>query len=184
MREILYFATHGLNIGFVRIFYFPKRLHFNKITFPPQSPYSSQTGHGVAGMVLRNVAPRQGTETFKKLLCFFVSIVIIEKCSSPIGDGNKISRVHESYNELRNVAPRQGTETIIADNTGKGVSGLLRNVAPRQGTETIAYHAFQRLSKLLRNVAPRQGTETIRKYRYQSQQPIEKCSSPIGDGNM
>lgn len=63
MREILYFAAHGLNTGFVRIFYFPKRLHFNKITFPPQSPYSSQTGHGVAGMV-------------------------IEKCSSPIGDGN------------------------------------------------------------------------------------------------
>lgn len=63
MCEIPYFAAQGLNAGFVRIFYFPKQLHFNEITFPPQSPYSSQTGHGVAGMV-------------------------IEKRSSPIGDEN------------------------------------------------------------------------------------------------
>ena len=77
MREILYFATHGLNIGFVRIFYFPKRLHFNKITFPPQSPYSSQTGHGVAEMVLRNVAPRYGTETVNNLIASSTDTILL-----------------------------------------------------------------------------------------------------------
>ena len=87
MREISYFAAHGLNAGFVRTFYFPKQLYFNEITFPPQSPYSSQTGHGVAGMVLRNVAPRSGTETLFKT--FLKKFYLIEKCSSPIGDGNE-----------------------------------------------------------------------------------------------
>ena len=106
MREISYFAAHGLNAGFVRTFYFPKQLYFNEITFPPQSPYSSQTGHGVAGMVLRNVAPDRGrklnviryntpesslrnvapdrTET-ENLTSEKIFTLKIEKCSSPIG---------------------------------------------------------------------------------------------------
>ena len=64
-------------------------------------------------MVLRNVVPRQGTETcFKKNICYFFierlrnvvprqgtetmlqefdsgNMEAIEKCSSPTGDGNK-----------------------------------------------------------------------------------------------
>ena len=158
MREILYFAAHGLNTGFVRIFYFPKRLHFNKITFPPQSPYSSQTGHGVAGMVLRNVAPRQGTETLITLYKAYTP-VNIEKCSSPIGDGNSDHRNHSIFeSRLRNVAPRQGTETLLTTN---------------------------KLTYILRNVAPRQGTETQQTFfLHNSRNNIEKCSSPIGDGNF
>ena len=160
MREISYFAAHGLNAGFVRTFYFPKQLYFNEITFPPQSPYSSQTGHGVAGMVLRNVAPRQGTETFKHFFIYPAKNHSIEKCSSPIGDGNSTHCcVCYIKRQLRNVAPRQGTETIYelciincfidiekcSSPIGDGnlcpsiaiiTQVLLRNVAPRQGTET------------------------------------------------
>ena len=89
MREILYFAAHGLNTGFVRIFYFPKRLHFNKITFPPQSPYSSQTGHGVAGMVIEKCSSPIGDGKTDDE--GYDILEEIEKCSSPIGDGNPVT---------------------------------------------------------------------------------------------
>ena len=36
---------------------------------------------------LRNVVPRQGTETFRKVFTI-VMYFVIEKCSSPTGDGN------------------------------------------------------------------------------------------------
>ena len=40
--------------------------------------------------------------------------IIIEKCSSPTGDGNPV-RGYEGYviTQLRNVVPRQGTEIIL-----------------------------------------------------------------------
>ena len=60
---------------------------------------------------MRNVVPRQGTETFK------------------LNDNN-----NEVEETLRNVVPRQGTETI--DNRIYIYTDLLRNVVPRQGTET------------------------------------------------
>ena len=61
---------------------------------------------------LRNVVPRQGTETFlvcDNLRAFF----FIEKCSSPTGDGNGICGMPDMILAilLRNVVPRQGTET-------------------------------------------------------------------------
>ena len=59
---------------------------------------------------LRNVVPRQGTETFENS---FLKVSII----------------------LRNVVPRQGTETYHNKNTAIR-NRLLRNVVPRQGTET------------------------------------------------
>ena len=44
--------------------------------------------------------------------CFFA--IIIEKCSSPTGDGNSMSmwRSTVAFDTLRNVVPRQGTETV------------------------------------------------------------------------
>ena len=61
-------------------------------------------------MVLRNVVPRQGTETLisvQKSACY-----LIEKCSSPTGDGNnKLASFFILSDLLRNVVPRQGTET-------------------------------------------------------------------------
>ena len=98
MREILYFAAHGLNTGFVRIFYFPKRLHFNKITFPPQSPYSSQTGHGVAGMVIEKCSSPIGDGNFH--LYRQSGIFQIEKCSSPIGDGKTDDEGYDILEEI------------------------------------------------------------------------------------
>ena len=86
-------------------------------------------------IVLRNVVPRQGTETVLMII-FSDFNMIIEKCSSPTGDGNDRHNVkHVKTRELRNVVPRQGTETT----------------------------SFLRMKK-----APIK---------------IEKCSSPTGDGN-
>ena len=139
-----------------------------------------------ADFLLRNVAPRQGTETF----------------------------FYQAYNsqlfhvKLRNVAPRQGTETPKGNLFLKLFKGQLRNVAPRQGTETsrriygdthgiiiekcsspigdgncLSGDTIDTERPELRNVAPRQGTETFL-YNYDIFiDIIEKCSSPIGDGN-
>ena len=68
-------------------------------------------------MVLRNVVPRQGTETkWKEYITDFNKI---EKCSSPTGDGNNqhVLLSLSVLTGLRNVVPRQGTETT------SGVSG-------------------------------------------------------------
>ena len=86
-------------------------------------------------MVLRNVVPRQGTETQtqrivplpyhiekcssptgdgnRSLISSLVNVLSIEKCSSPTGDGNIKRLVFILYRTgLRNVVPRQGTETM------------------------------------------------------------------------
>ena len=85
-------------------------------------------------MVLRNVVPRQGTETIKHL--FGYQCAMIEKCSSPTGDGNVIKNFLYCYgNTLRNVVPRQGTETVYTALVVYPIKRL-RNVVPRQGTET------------------------------------------------
>ena len=155
--------------------------------------------------ILRNVVPRQGTETFH--FCFSKIIFIIEKCSSPTGDGNSVN-VHcfrDLFCTLRNVVPRQGTETSCCDVVSRQL--LLRNVVPRQGTETISeisVGSFLHIEKCssptgdgnsrnassvkmsfsLRNVVPRQGTETVVQNVEIPFQMIEKCSSPTGDGNV
>ena len=84
---------------------------------------------------------------------------IIEKCSSPTGDGNYFHII-----------------TIM-------FSVLLRNVVPRQGTETYHNKNTAIRNRLLRNVVPRQGTETYIQFPTASETIIEKCSSPTGDGN-
>ena len=80
---------------------------------------SSPTGDGnsmsmwrstVAFDTLRNVVPRQGTETFRKVFTI-VMYFVIEKCSSPTGDGNPKLSLMNVLIALRNVVPRQGTET-------------------------------------------------------------------------
>ena len=61
-------------------------------------------------MVLRNVVPRQGTETAVQPGDEVQAM--IEKCSSPTGDGNnKLASFFILSDLLRNVVPRQGTET-------------------------------------------------------------------------
>ena len=142
-------------------------------SFPPIEKCSSPTGDGnltwnfmkVFPSILRNVVPRQGTETRFQFL-----------------------PVHVLVSVLRNVVPRQGTETpsfFCQD----GHCFLLRNVVPRQGTETsngmflsctlliekcssptgdgntpIGERTKKHLLFRLRNVVPRQGTETGASY--------------------
>ena len=136
-------------------------------------------------LALRNVVPRQGTETrghrvlyyrvtIEKcssptgdgnfFFAYFVKSLIgtIEKCSSPTGDGNSVCfiKLKVICTILRNVVPRQGTETIPPFILS-GVYFLLRNVVPRQGTETTIWLCMEPASIQLRNVVPRQGTETL-----------------------
>ena len=66
----------------------------------------------VVNTILRNVVPRQGTEiiTIEIIGCW---IWVIEKCSSPTGDGNEVNRLKKvDWSILRNVVPRQGTEIL------------------------------------------------------------------------
>ena len=64
--------------------------------------------------VLRNVVPRQGTETLILFYFLISSSILIEKCSSPTGDGNQASELwYPLFHTLRNVVPRQGTETVL-----------------------------------------------------------------------
>ena len=83
---------------------------------------SSPTGDGnnndgklfVDILELRNVVPRQGTETRRPFINRKTS-KIIEKCSSPTGDGNGVFiffKLRKRPLQLRNVVPRQGTETL------------------------------------------------------------------------
>ena len=91
--------------------------------------------HWCRSFQLRNIAPRQGTETrISDILHIFV--FSIEKHSSPTGDGNNgLNQIQDCGYELRNIAPRQGTETMPCKLWLFLVK--LRNIAPRQGTETI-----------------------------------------------
>ena len=47
---------------------------------------------------LRNVVPRQGTETMFSVLESYISL--IEKCSSPTGDGNSLARLIDLQSAL------------------------------------------------------------------------------------
>ena len=49
-------------------------------------------------MVLRNVVPRQGTETMFSVFESYISL--IEKCSSPTGDGNSLARLIDLQSAL------------------------------------------------------------------------------------
>ena len=82
---------------------------------------------------MRNVVPRQGTE--KEAIPLPRLSSLIEKCSSPTGDGNpEWKETPVTPEVLRNVVPRQGTE-ILNTQMLKSILVKLRNVVPRQGTE-------------------------------------------------
>ena len=84
---------------------------------------------------------------------------LIEKCSSPTGDGNADWMI---------VWRRQRCIEKCSSPTGDG------NVL--SGTSNID-------TLTLRNVVPRQGTEIYCFYSLITTLFIEKCSSPTGDGN-
>ena len=90
-------------------------------------------------MVLRNVVPRQGTET-------------------------SISVMFKSNFSLRNVVPRQGTETFSCQGYRKLSCPIEKCSSPTGDGNDEWSLAMEDLAKLLRNVVPRQGTETPRSY--------------------
>ena len=85
-------------------------------------------------LVLRNVVPRQGTET-ASLHAFL--------------------RPEEI---LRNVVPQQGTETINPSSKNKAIIQL-RNVVPRQGTETQVRFWLTLYGRFIEKCSSPTGTE-------------------------
>ena len=61
-------------------------------------------------MVLRNVVPRQGTETMFSVLESYISL--IEKCSSPTGDGNSLARLIDLQSASDNSEGRRETHFV------------------------------------------------------------------------
>ena len=98
----------------------------------------NNTAINITTSSLRNVVPRQGTETIFALF-ILDSPCLIEKCSSPTGDGNCVASLARIPSMLlRNVVPRQGTKTCSSCNASRLLAfSSLRNVVPRQGTETL-----------------------------------------------
>ena len=115
------FPTHRINTGKTCRNSFQRKLYFQKKQFATQNGKYPQKTSGVQEMVLRNIAPREGTET-------------ITGCRCPVTD-----------DVLRNIAPREGTETSSTVTSGV-ISVVLRNIAPREGTET--FRNFDKLIEL------------------------------------
>ena len=110
-------------------------------------------------MVLRNISPRQGTETVS--YCSLHNIQFIEKYKSPTGDGNdgKNYVMKDPINIEKYKSPT-GDGNCVAGTPDRHKSLSLRNISPRQGTETFLTSLLI-CSSVLRNISPRQGTETI-----------------------
>ena len=85
---------------------------------------------------------------------------LIEKCSSPTGDGNRYRAEAGSFGVRIEKCSSPTGDGNDRHNVKHVKTRELRNVVPRQGTETTS---FLRMKK-----APIK---------------IEKCSSPTGDGN-
>ena len=150
------FPTHRINTGKTCRNSFQRKLYFQKKQFATQNGKYPQKTSGVQEMVLRNIAPREGTE--RRFTEYAQERVKIKKYSSPRGDGKFSSlSIGLKFSKLRNIAPREGTERI-------------NNLFTR--------HVFT-----LRNIAPREGTERVLKLDKESGEMIKKYSSPRGDGN-
>ena len=88
-------------------------------------------------MVLRNVVPRQGTEIVVVNKCLD-SGNIIEKCSSPTGDGNKKYSICQGTScTIEKCSSPTGDGNYSACKHIESCCFRLRNVVPRQGTEII-----------------------------------------------
>ena len=129
------FPTHRINTGKTCRNSFQRKLYFQKKQFATQNGKYPQKTSGVQEMVLRNIAPREGTERINNLFTRHVFTLrniapregtervlkldkesgeMIKKYSSPRGDGNKIAEVTLLIRLiLRNIAPREGTETFL-----------------------------------------------------------------------
>ena len=153
------FPTHRINTGKTCRNSFQRKLYFQKKQFATQNGKNPQKTSGVQEMVLRNIAPREGTET--PVNTSYRRSTLIKKYSSPRGDGNiKPVRVKViPCTALRNIAPREGTEIHIFT-TNHSYLFIKKYSSPRgDGNEffNLSFELFNR---------------------------IKKYSSPRGDGNV
>ena len=133
------------------------------------------------GFSLRNVAPRQGTEIFRS--CTLILLFYIEKCSSPIGDGNAVRSIckaenlsiekcsspigdgNRSYKDKRKTGWKiEKCSSPIGDGNNNSSRSsvwflLIEKCSSPIGDGNTGPTPFAQ-QPLLRNVAPRQGTET------------------------
>ena len=91
-------------------------------------------------MVLRNISPRQGTETHP--VARWAIGNSIEKYKSPTGDGNLVSFFDTSLSFIEKYKSPTGDGNVIFDMSIQIRVVLLRNISPRQGTETYAFSAI------------------------------------------
>ena len=125
--------------------------------FPDRGRKQKARQCNISVKLLRNVVPRQGTEILIHLTLRYL-LTLIEKCSSPTGDGNPLK-------PLRKLS-----------------ASLLRNVVPRQGTE-IVYTFCSKATYYIEKCSSPTGDGNFRPLQEDLLNPIEKCSSPTGDGN-
>ena len=88
-------------------------------------------------MVLRNIVPRQGTETKgQRFLVYALSN--IEKYSSPTGDGNNHHYCTATIDWIEKYSSPTGDGNTLVVNVIVVFDIIkLRNIVPRQGTETV-----------------------------------------------
>ena len=152
------FPTHRINTGKTCRNSFQRKLYFQKKQFATQNGKNPQKTSGVQEMVLRNIAPREGTESLCHIFC----------------------ANHSSL--LRNIAPREGTETPV--NTSYRRSTLIKKYSSPRGDGNIKPVRVKVIPcTALRNIAPREGTEIHIFTTNHSYLFIKKYSSPRGDGN-
>ena len=133
-------------------------------------------------MQLRNIAPREGTETKNNILSN--TSLFIKKYSSPRGDGNTLTGSQPLPCHIKKYSSPRGDGNCEIPNLFARSLCVLRNIAPREGTETweVVLEKYLCIIKkyssprgdgnfseiifcqctppLLRNIAPREGTET------------------------
>ena len=154
------FPTHRINTGKTCRNSFQKKLYFQKKQFATQNGKYSQKTSGVQEMVLRNIAPREGTET-NPGKCFRQMVRCkIKKYSSPRGDGN--------------VASGSATTLTLSIKKYSSPRGDGNNVF---GCLKINYDFIKKYS------SPRGDGNLPLFPSLRSVNRIKKYSSPRGDGN-
>ena len=112
-------------------------------------------------MVLRNVVPRQGTETVWQNETIGGALLLRNVVPR---QGTETSHVLTSLSvlfRLRNVVPRQGTETVLATDAKQVSINIEKCSSPTGDGNSVCFIKLKVICTILRNVVPRQGTETL-----------------------
>ena len=155
------FPTHRINTGKTCRNSFQRKLYFQKKQFATQNGKYPQKTSGVQEMVLRNIAPREGTET---------NITAFQTSSSEL---------------LRNIAPREGTETNPGKCFRQMVRCKIKKYSSPRGDGNVASGSATTLTLSIKKYSSPRGDGNnvfgCLKINYDF---IKKYSSPRGDGNL